>query len=79
MIERAKKSGRDDSPLDVALGLLNAVSQAEIRRDRCGGTQGEEDMSPDNKLQDMIQQAVKEAREEQCKGRKGVWTKKSAD
>jgi integrase len=68
MIERAEKTNRDDSPLDVALGLLNAVSQAEMRRDRCGGTQGEEDMSPDKKLQDMIHQAIRKASEELRKG-----------
>jgi integrase len=68
MIERAEKTGREYNRLDEALGLLNAVSQAEMRRERCGGTQGKEQMSADDKLQDMIRRAASQVREELRKG-----------
>jgi len=68
MIERAEKAGRENSRLDEALGLLNAVSQAEMRRERCSGTQGEEETSPDDKLQGLIQQALRDVWEELRKG-----------
>jgi integrase len=64
MIERAEKAGRENSRLDEALGLLDAVSQAEMRRDRCSGTQEKEQMSPDDKLQDTIHQAIRDVSEE---------------
>jgi hypothetical protein len=35
-----------------------------MRRERCSGTQGKEEMSPDDKLQDLIQQAASQVREE---------------
>jgi integrase len=68
IIERAEKTGQENSLLDEALGLLDAVSQAEMRRERCCGTQGEDGMSPDDKLRDLILQAARQVSEELRKG-----------
>jgi hypothetical protein len=64
MIERTEKTSQEDGRLEETLALLNAVSQAEMRRDRCGETQGKEELSPDGTFRDMIQRAAREVLED---------------
>ncbi len=56
MIERAEAIGRGNIRLDEGLALLNAVSQAEMRRERCAGMEETED----EKLREVFQEAIKE-------------------
>jgi integrase len=71
MIARAEQAGRENVRLDEGLALLSAVSQAEVRRERCTGGQEKGRQTPDERLEAALSLAIDDVLEE-LKGKAGA-------